>query len=71
MQYRRSYSEALAFLSEIKLDLHIVNYGDSVRAEAEQIFRRYGRDPKLSFCDTVSFVVVTALLNDIPSRFRR
>ena len=68
MQYRRSYSEALAFLSEIN---HIVNYGDSVRAEAEQIFRRYGRDPKLSFCDTVSFVVVTALLNDIPSRFRR
>ena len=56
-----------AFLSEIKHDLHIVNYGDSVRAEAEQIFRRYGRDHKLSFCDAVSFVVVTTLLNDIPT----
>ena len=67
LRYRRSYRAALAFLSEIKPDLHIVNYGDSVRADAEQIFRRYGRDHKLSFCDAVSFVVVTTLLNDIPS----
>ena len=67
LRYRRSYRAALAFLSEIKPDLHIVNYGDSVRADAEQIFRRYGRDHKLSFCDAVSFVVVTTLLNDIPT----
>lgn len=67
LRYRRSYRAALAFLSEIKPDLHIVNYGDSVRAEAEQIFRRYGRDHKLSFCDAVSFVVITTLLDDIPS----
>lgn len=67
LRYRRSYRAALTFLSEIKPDLHIVNYGDSVRAEAEQIFRRYGRDHKLSFCDAVSFVVVTTLLDDIPS----
>jgi hypothetical protein len=32
-----------------------------VRTEAEQIFRRYGRDHKLSFSDAVSFVVVTTL----------
>lgn len=67
LRYRRSYRAALTFLSEIKPDLHIVNYGDSVRAEAEEIFRRYGRDHKLSFCDAVSFVVVTTLLDDIPS----
>ena len=67
LRYRRSYRAALTFLSEIKPDLHIVNYGDGVRAEAEQIFRRYGRDHKLSFCDAVSFVVVTTLLDDIPS----
>ncbi len=67
LRYRRSYRAALMFLSEIKPDLHIVNYGDSVRAEAEQIFRRYGREHKLSFCDAVSFVVVTTLLDDIPS----
>jgi len=67
LRYRRSYRAALAFLSEIKPDLNVVNYGDSVRADAEQIFRRYGRDHKLSFCDAVSFVVVTTLLNDIPT----
>jgi predicted nucleic acid-binding protein len=67
LRYRRSYRTALTFLSEIKPDLHIVNYGDGVRAEAEQIFRRYGRDHKLSFCDAVSFVVVTTLLDDIPA----
>ncbi len=67
LRYRRSYRSALVFLAEIKPDLHIVNYGDSVRTDAEQIFRRYGRDHKLSFCDAVSFVVVTTLLNDIPT----
>ena len=67
LRYRRSYRDALTFLTEIKPNLHIVNFGESVRAEAEQIFRRYGRDHKLSFCDAVSFVVVTTLLDDIPS----
>jgi predicted nucleic acid-binding protein len=67
LRYRRSYREALTFLTEIKPNLHVVNYGASVLAEAEQIFRRYGRDHKLSFCDAVSFIVVTTLLDDIPS----
>lgn len=67
LRYRRSHREALTFLSDLKPNLHIVNYGDNVRAEAEQIFRRYGRDHKLSFCDAVSFVVVTTLLDGIPS----
>jgi uncharacterized protein len=67
LRYRRSYREALAFLTAIKPDLHIANYSENVRAEAEQIFRRYGRDHKLSFCDAVSFVVVTTLLKDMPS----
>jgi predicted nucleic acid-binding protein len=67
LRYRRSHREALTFLTEIKPHLHIINYGDTVRTEAEQIFRRYGRDRKLSFCDAISFVVITTLLNDIPS----
>lgn len=67
LRYRRSYREALTFLTEIKPHLHIVNYGESVRTEAEQIFRRYGRDHKLSFCDAVSFVIVTTLLDDMPA----
>jgi uncharacterized protein len=67
LRYRRSHREAMTFLTEVKPDLNIVNYGDTVRAEAEQIFRRYGRDHKLSFCDAISFVVVTALLDNVPS----
>jgi predicted nucleic acid-binding protein len=54
-------------LTEVKPDLRIVNYGATVRTEAEQIFRRCSRDRKLSFCDAISFVVVTTLLDDIPS----
>jgi len=67
LRYRRSYRDAATFLTEIKPRLHIVNYADSLRAEAEQIFRRYGRDHKLSFCDAISFVVVTMLLDDMPA----
>jgi predicted nucleic acid-binding protein len=67
LRYRRTYREALTFLTEVKPHLHIVNYGATVRTEAEQIFRRYGRDHKLSFGDAISFVVVTTLLDDVPS----
>jgi hypothetical protein len=38
-----------------------------VRTEAEEIFRSYGRDRKLSFCNAISFVIVTTLLDDMPS----
>ena len=67
LRYRRSYHEAATFLTEVKPNLHIVNYGETVRTEAEQIFRRYGPEHRLSFCDAISFVVVTTLLDDVPS----
>jgi predicted nucleic acid-binding protein len=67
LRYRRTHREALTFLTGIKPYLHIVNYGDAVRTEAEQIFRRYSRDHRLSFCDAISFVVVTTLLDNVPS----
>jgi uncharacterized protein len=67
LRYRRTYRDALTFLTEVKPDLHIVNYGEAVRTEAAEIFRRYGRDHKLSFCDAISFVVVTTLLDNPPS----
>jgi len=37
-----------------------------VRAEAVDVFRQYGREHRLSFCDAISFVVVTTLLNQMP-----
>ncbi len=66
LRYRKNFSVALAFLAEVKPSLAIVSYGDRVRTEAEQIFRRYGRDHRLSFCDAISLVVVTTLLDEVP-----
>ncbi len=66
LRYRRNFPAALTFLAEVKPWLAIVSYGDRVRAEAEQIFREYGRDRRLSFCDAISFVVVTTLLDNVP-----
>jgi predicted nucleic acid-binding protein len=66
LRYRRHFRAALAFLSEVKPQLQIVPYGDRVRAEAEQVFTSYGHDHRLSFCDAISFVVVTSLLDHVP-----
>ena len=66
LRYRRSYRAALTFLTDVKPGIHIISYGDQVREEAEQIFQTYARDHRLSFCDALSFVVVTSLLNHVP-----
>jgi len=66
LRYRRNFQAALAFLNELKPQLHIVTYSDRVRDEAEQIFRQYGREHRLSFCDAISVVVVTTLLDHTP-----
>jgi len=66
LRYRKSFQAALMFLADVKPQLRIVAYGDRVREEAEQIFRRYGRERRLSFCDAISFVVVTTLLDHMP-----
>jgi len=66
LRYRAGFSAAWTFLSEVKPLLHIVPYGDGVRTEAEDVFHRYGMDHRLSFCDAISFVVVTTLLDNMP-----
>ncbi|MEW6247050.1 MAG: PIN domain-containing protein [Nitrospirota bacterium] len=66
LRYRRDFRAALVFLDEVKPGLRIIRYGDRARVEAEAIFRQYGRDHRLSFCDAISFVVVTTLLDDVP-----
>ena len=50
----------------MKPQLCLAAYGDGVRHEAEDVFRTYGRQRRLSFCDAISFVVVTALLDRMP-----
>ena len=66
LRYRKHFQAALAFLAEVKPQLLIVAVGDGVRAEAEQVFRLHGRERRLSFCDAISFVVVTTLLDHMP-----
>jgi predicted nucleic acid-binding protein len=63
--YRFNARAAIRFLDEIKPVLHIITYDDSVREEAERIFRLLCRDRKLSFCDAISYVVVKMILKDI------
>ncbi len=66
LRYRKSYAAAMAFLTEVKPAMQILSYGDRVRSEAERVFELYGRDHRLSFCDAVSLVVVTTLLEHMP-----
>lgn len=66
LRYRCSYAAACTFLDEVRPALRIVLYGEEARIEAMEVFRLYGRDHRLSFCDAVSFVVVTTLLDDLP-----
>lgn len=63
--YRFKSKAAIRFLDEIKPSLQVVYYDDSVRQEAEKIFRLFIRDKKLSFCDAISYVVIKTILKDI------
>ena len=67
LRYRANFGLAVQFLDAVKPLLLIVRYDDSVRQTAEKVFRKLGKDKRLSYCDAVSYVVVTSLLGNIPS----
>jgi len=67
LRYRASFPLALTFLDEVKPALRVVPYGDRVRGESERIFRRFGKDHRLSLCHAVSYVVVTTILGNMVS----
>ncbi len=66
LRYRAGYKTAVQFLDIIKPSLAIVRYDDSVRSAAEQIFIKLSKDKKLSYCDALSFVIITNLLDNLP-----
>ncbi len=66
LRYRKDFRSAVIFLDEVKPTLAIADYGQPVRDQAEQIFRRRGRSRRVSFCDAISFVVVRTFLDDMP-----
>ena len=66
LRYRASYSLAVKFLDVVKPDLAVVLYDDSVRTAAEDVFKKLAKDKRLSFCDSISYVVITHMLENIP-----
>jgi len=64
--YRLHAKADIRFMDEIKPTMRIVEYDESVRQEAERVFRLLSKDKKLSFCDAISYVVVKSILEDIP-----
>ncbi len=66
LRYRVHFPAALNFLTNVRPTLQVVHYGKRVCVEAERVFRQRGRIRRLSFCDAISFVVVTTLLDHIP-----
>lgn len=65
LTYRLHPQAAITFLDTVRSVLSLVPVTDAILAEAEQVFRRQARSRRLSFCDAISFVVVTTLLNNI------
>ena len=66
LRYRANYKVAVEFLDTIKPALFIVRYDDSIRIAAEDIFKKLSRDKKFSFCDAISYVLITYLLEGMP-----
>jgi predicted nucleic acid-binding protein len=56
----------VAFIDELHPRLRLVEYALQARNQALDVFRRYGRERRLSLCDAVSFIVVTTLLDHMP-----
>jgi predicted nucleic acid-binding protein len=66
LRHRVGHASALTFVDDLRPQLRVVEYGAEVRARALDVFRRYGRERRLSLCDAISFVVVTTLLDRMP-----
>lgn len=66
LTYRLHPQAGIGFLDTMKPVLSLVPVTEAVLTEAEQVFRRRSRDRRLSFCDAISFVIVTTLLDGIP-----
>lgn len=66
LRYRLGYAPAVTFIDDLCPRLRIVEYGSEWRMQAVDVFRKYGRERRLSFCDAISFLVVTVLLERMP-----
>ncbi|MBI4676977.1 MAG: type II toxin-antitoxin system VapC family toxin [Elusimicrobia bacterium] len=67
LRRKAGYREAAGFLQRVLPGLHLVPCDDSMREETAEVFLRLGRDKKLSWCDCMSFVAVTTVLDRVPT----
>ncbi len=66
LMYRAGYLAACKFIEEILPEITIIEINQEIRNQALQTFIKYNRDHRLSFCDCISYVVVTNMLDNIP-----
>ena len=66
LRYRASHKAAVEFLDTVKPALAIIKYDDSIRDEGEKVFKKLSKDKKISFCDAISYLVITCLLEGMP-----
>ena len=66
LRYRAGFRAAETFLTTIVPALDVADYDDKVRRHAEDVFLRFGRDRRLSYCDALSYAVVRLQLEDMP-----
>lgn len=67
LRYRLSYNSAVRFIDEVIPEMNIIQITPSMKVEALRIFKRYNQDKRISFCDILSYLVVTQQLERIPS----
>lgn len=66
LRYRADYRTAVQFLDDVKPTLQIVPYDDSARTAASEVFKKLSKDKRLSYCDALSYVIVTQVLDHVP-----
>lgn len=67
LRRKSGHARAMRFVDRVVPALQLVAVEDSLRLEALEVFKRFGRDKKLSFCDCLSYVVLTTVLENIPT----
>jgi len=66
LRYRANFESARMFLLDVVPHLVVIQPLEAEREAAIQTFVRRGRDLRLSLCDAISYIIVSARLNRAP-----
>ena len=66
LRYHLNYEMSLRFIEEVVPLLELIYLDASVHNAAIEVFKKTGRKIKLSYCDALSFVAVTTVLDNVP-----